>query len=99
MFYLTFLILCIFYVYSYLLCYFFFSSRRRHTSCALVTGVQTCALPIFRPAAQTARSGGGFARSCAHPILPRPICHRSRRLRHRHAPERLSQGRDRKRVV
>src|SRR3546814_5653800 len=27
---------------------FFFSSRRRHTSCALVTGVQTCALPICR---------------------------------------------------
>src|SRR3546814_13417616 len=27
---------------------FFFSSRRRHTRCALVTGVQTCALPIFR---------------------------------------------------
>src|SRR3546814_6770628 len=26
----------------------FFSSRRRHTRCALVTGVQTCALPIFR---------------------------------------------------
>src|SRR3546814_3195417 len=26
----------------------FFSSRRRHTSCALVTGVQTCALPICR---------------------------------------------------
>src|SRR3546814_10777842 len=25
-----------------------FASRRRHTSCALVTGVQTCALPIFR---------------------------------------------------
>src|SRR3546814_5678785 len=25
---------------------FFFSSRRRHTMCALVTGVQTCALPI-----------------------------------------------------
>src|SRR3546814_3078740 len=23
-----------------------FSSRRRHTRCALVTGVQTCALPI-----------------------------------------------------
>src|SRR3546814_15150038 len=30
-----------------LLC-FFFSSRRRHTRCALVTGVQTCALPIYR---------------------------------------------------
>src|SRR3546814_701504 len=26
--------------------FFFFSSRRRHTICALVTGVQTCALPI-----------------------------------------------------
>src|SRR3546814_7831326 len=31
--------LCFFY-------FFFFSSRRRHTRCALVTGVQTCALPI-----------------------------------------------------
>src|SRR3546814_7195742 len=31
-----------------LLCFIlFFSSRRRHTRCALVTGVQTCALPIF----------------------------------------------------
>src|SRR3546814_12368049 len=29
-----------------LLC-FFFASRRRHTRCALVTGVQTCALPIY----------------------------------------------------
>src|SRR3546814_5040312 len=29
---------------------FFFSSRRRHTRCALVTGVQTCALPIWGPA-------------------------------------------------
>src|SRR3546814_1735515 len=28
---------------------FFFSSRRRHTRCALVTGVQTCALPISLP--------------------------------------------------
>src|SRR3546814_3981143 len=31
---------------SYFL-FFFFSSRRRHTRCALVTGVQTCALPIY----------------------------------------------------
>src|SRR3546814_3419855 len=29
-----------------MLVFFFFSSRRRHTRCALVTGVQTCALPI-----------------------------------------------------
>src|SRR3546814_5420180 len=34
--------------------FFFFSSRRRHTRCALVTGVQTCALPIF-----PCRSGSG----------------------------------------
>src|SRR3546814_6535708 len=46
---------CLFVVFSFifacLLCsffffLFFFSSRRRHTRCALVTGVQTCALPI-----------------------------------------------------
>src|SRR3546814_4220689 len=35
----------IFYVFVFI--FFFFSSRRRHTRCALVTGVQTCALPIF----------------------------------------------------
>src|SRR3546814_1841381 len=29
------------------MCMFFFSSRRRHTRCALVTGVQTCAPPIL----------------------------------------------------
>src|SRR3546814_5398748 len=29
-------------------CFFFFSSRRRHTRCTLVTGVQTCALPICK---------------------------------------------------
>src|SRR3546814_5792065 len=28
--------------------FLFFSSRRRHTRCALVTGVQTCALPILQ---------------------------------------------------
>src|SRR3546814_6548985 len=33
--------------YMSILCCFFFSSRRRHTRCALVTGVQTCALPIY----------------------------------------------------
>src|SRR3546814_8333369 len=35
--------------------FFFFSSRRRHTRGALVTGVQTCALPIFK--SDVARSG------------------------------------------
>src|SRR3546814_10462945 len=38
--------ICIIYS-SCVLYYFFFSSRRRHTRCALVTGVQTCALPIL----------------------------------------------------
>src|SRR3546814_10697950 len=33
--------------YYYLFLFFFFSSRRRHPRCALVTGVQTCALPIY----------------------------------------------------
>src|SRR3546814_2039497 len=37
-----------FFVFIVLICSFFFSSRRRHTRCALVTGVQTCALPISR---------------------------------------------------
>src|SRR3546814_15776023 len=35
---------------------FFFSSRRRHTRCALVTGVQTCALPISASIAQVHRA-------------------------------------------
>src|SRR3546814_3345599 len=49
--------------------YLFFSSRRRHTRCALVTGVQTCALPISihgstapdrpRPAIVRAPAGAG----------------------------------------
>src|SRR3546814_925876 len=37
---------------------FFFSSRRRHTRCALVTGVQTCALPISRTASRRWRVAG-----------------------------------------
>src|SRR3546814_5501524 len=45
--------------------FFFFSSRRRHTRCALVTGVQTCALPISRWRARdcrTARRAGSVRR-------------------------------------
>src|SRR3546814_7876562 len=36
--------------------FFFFSSRRRHTRCALVTGVQTCALPILLQRHKQARA-------------------------------------------
>src|SRR3546814_9878476 len=41
----------------------FFSSRRRHTRCALVTGVQTCALPIYakRDAAKVRGEGDAEA--------------------------------------
>src|SRR3546814_4690402 len=38
-------------------CDFFFSSRRRHTRCALVTGVQTCALPIYLIEADATSAG------------------------------------------
>src|SRR3546814_6169422 len=41
--------------------FFFFSSRRRHTRCALVTGVQTCALPI----SIKWTSAWGFIAACA----------------------------------
>src|SRR3546814_5041962 len=41
--------------------FFFFSSRRRHTRCALVTGVQTCALPISITTAAEARAAGRAA--------------------------------------
>src|SRR3546814_4419794 len=51
---------------------FFFSSRRRHTRCALVTGVQTCALPISRDLLNilhaVKEAGAGF-RSLAEPMV------------------------------
>src|SRR3546814_7864326 len=40
---------------------FFFSSRRRHTRCALVTGVQTCALPIAEDEAKQESEAGETA--------------------------------------
>src|SRR3546814_6891639 len=50
--------------------FFFFSSRRRHTRCALVTGVQTCALPILDQAGQTPSVTGVFTTfSAASPQL------------------------------
>src|SRR3546814_10024207 len=43
----------------FFLYFFFFSSRRRHTICALVTGVQTCALPICLPVEIGTPNNGG----------------------------------------
>src|SRR3546814_1285300 len=58
-----------------ILFFFFFSSRRRHTRCALVTGVQTCALPICSPSdcaprrsatsSRTSRSGSSSRNALA----------------------------------
>src|SRR3546814_4741551 len=50
---------------------FFFSSERRHTSCALVTGVQTCALPIS--AACLASVVGGLVGAFALLLLAPPL--------------------------
>src|SRR3546814_14665540 len=58
-----------------MLCVFFFSSRRLHTRCALVTGVQTCALPILfelgkaGAAACWARTGGGHDDALARQVI------------------------------
>src|SRR3546814_4603176 len=54
---------------------FFFSSRRRHTRCALVTGVQTCALPIWSTCA------GATSPTWASPR--RPTCRSSWRSEER----------------
>src|SRR3546814_7814399 len=64
----------------FLFFFFFFSSRRRHTRCALVTGVQTCALPISFDGAGNAIGGYKdfmWLRSqtgvCPSPALTSPV--------------------------
>src|SRR3546814_8002958 len=53
---------------------FFFSSRRRHTRCALVTGVQTCALPISSPLRfARRRRGDGRGDAVATSIAPHSV--------------------------
>src|SRR3546814_5742670 len=78
-----------------LLLVFFFSSRRRHTRCALVTGVQTCALPIYKidhqrhgedraaAAYEAEREADDAARQTAKQILERI---------ERHPPEPIGRG-------
>src|SRR3546814_5982677 len=54
---------------------FFFSSRRRHTRCALVTGVQTCALPIYRAFLAGPEAWNSFVVSHQSPfLLSKLIC-------------------------
>src|SRR3546814_15259202 len=62
---------------------FFFSSRRRHTRCALVTGVQTCALPILlQPVRALAE------RDALNAAVRRPGRDHIRRFSGRHAMQR-----------
>src|SRR3546814_3746061 len=52
---------------------FVFSSRRRHTSCALVTGVQTCALPIYSSSSRKgSRRKAGVAPMLRRSFTPAP---------------------------
>src|SRR3546814_16324753 len=75
---------------------FFFSSRRRHTSCALVTGVQTCALPILLVAddhslslqRRDRRRREPVVLIIEHPDVPRPRLIGMRRERRREAMQR-----------
>src|SRR3546814_8400267 len=59
--------------------FFFFSSRRRHTRCALVTGVQTCALPISRrrtgsnPCLSTGRRATTTEAATERSVLPKSL--------------------------
>src|SRR3546814_3923179 len=57
------------------MCVFFFSSRRRHTICALVTGVQTCALPI---------SMSTVADKVAHHVVDRRVAAQDRSMKVTH---------------
>src|SRR3546814_9454751 len=60
----------------YIVLFFFFSSRRRHTRCALVTGVQTCALPICEIASNLLGKRDGMRSARFHFTgrdLPDPI--------------------------
>src|SRR3546814_5797667 len=66
----------------------FFSSRRRHTRCALVTGVQTCALPIFDPdlqhlgPARQAHFDSDSAFTAAEATIDRQLLHQIRSEEH-----------------
>src|SRR3546814_1004996 len=76
------LICCCAVVSSFGIVLLFFSSRRRHTRCALVTGVQTCALPIWfglralrsahavSKTFSTEKAKGLWAGMAAHSIMP-----------------------------
>src|SRR3546814_8262026 len=73
--------------------FFFFSSRRRHTSFAVVTGVQTCALPIWRADDRAGRRSDEIAR---HGHRKQPGKHREQHQQCRWPPQ--AEGRIMRRV-
>src|SRR3546814_4431506 len=67
--------------------FFFFSSRRRHTRCALVTGVQTCALPIWismieKPSMSYGEWDGWYYCNGRLLGVSKPFGHNGQRLEH-----------------
>src|SRR3546814_2359045 len=81
--------------------FFFFSSRRRHTRCALVTGVQTCALPIYRRLARDRLRDGaadGHLPRCGTANLPHGAALSLRWLECRSVPPRLDRRSEERRV-
>src|SRR3546814_1469590 len=73
--------------YLFVFFFFFFSSRRRHTRCALVTGVQTCALPICFSFPVTLNLFGAYRFRIRNPVIAsgakqsRAVCAHSGLLR------------------
>src|SRR3546814_8895766 len=66
--------LCLSLILSLYVVFFFFSSRRRHTRCALVTGVQTCALPILtKPIVGTFVLAAAFSLAINLLVLTSPL--------------------------
>src|SRR3546814_6942252 len=78
-----------------------FSSRRRHTRCALVTGVQTCALPILPVCASSKRystrkrTNPSCGRSSAAAVSTSRCRGRRRRRRRRRPCSRVPEGQGR----
>src|SRR3546814_5533997 len=71
---------------------FFFSSRRRHTRCALVTGVQTCALPISHDGMAAGLAGGNDASVAASLMHGRPTRRHRQEVLQMHRPTSLGRG-------
>src|SRR3546814_2318555 len=73
---------------EYICFLFFYSSIRRHTICALVTGVPTCALPIWFASLSNCRPRY-LTNLSEHPAFSEYVCSRKRddRVPHSHGPK------------